>query len=124
MIYGIGTDVIEIERVKNQLEKVPGLKEKVFTPDEIIYCESKKRYEQHYSARFAAKEAFFKALGTGWSEGLAYIEVEIFNLENGKPEINLYGKSKEIADKKGIKKIFVSISHIKEMANAMVILEI
>ncbi len=124
MIYGIGTDIIEIERVKNQLEKVPGLKEKVFTPAEIAYCESKKRNEQNYAARFAAKEAFFKALGTGWRDGLAYHEVEMINLENGKPEIILYGKSKEATEKEGVKNIFVSVSHIREIANAMVILEI
>lgn len=124
MIFGVGTDIIETERVKNQLEQVPGLREKVFTPAEIEYCESKKRKEQNYAARFAAKEAFFKALGTGWRDGLAYIEVEMINLESGKPEIKLYGKSKDTADKAGIKNIFVSVSHIKEMANAVVILEI
>jgi holo-[acyl-carrier protein] synthase len=88
-----------------------------------MYSESKIRQEQNFAARFAAKEAFFKALGTGWSDGLAYIEVEMINQENGKPEIILYGKSKEMADKIGIKKIHVSVSHIKEIAHAVVLLE-
>ena len=123
MIYGVGTDIIEVKRVKKQLEKISGLKEKLFSPLEIAYCESKKYAEQHFTARFAAKEAFFKALGTGWRNGLAYKEIELINNELGKPEIKLYGKSKEFANKEKIKTIHVSISHIKNIANAIVILE-
>lgn len=124
MIYGLGTDIIEVERVKKQLDKVSGLKEKLFTLYETRYCESKRHSEQHFAARFAAKEAFFKALGTGWRNGLAYNEIEVHNNELGKPEIKLYGKSKEFATKENIKTIHISISHIKNIANAIVILEI
>lgn len=124
MIYGIGTDIIENERVKIQLKKVAGLKEQLFTDLEIHYCESKKFHEQHFAARFAAKEAFFKAIGTGWRYGLAYKEIEVFNDEEGKPGIRLHGKSREFADKENIKTIHISISHSKEIANAVVVLEI
>jgi len=123
LIYGVGTDIIEVKRVKKQLDKISGLKEKLFTQLEIEYCESKRHNEQHFAARFAAKEAFFKALGTGWRNGLAYQEIEVFNNELGKPEIKLYGKSREFADKEKIKTIHISISHIKDIANAVVILE-
>lgn len=123
MIYGIGTDIIEVKRVKKQLDKISGLKEKLFSPLEIEYCQSKRHHEQHFAARFAAKEAFFKALGTGWRNGLAYKEVEVYNNELGKPKIKLYGKSREFADKENINSIHISISHIKNIANAIVILE-
>ncbi|MEN8123103.1 MAG: holo-ACP synthase [Bacteroidota bacterium] len=123
MIYGVGTDIIEVKRVKKQLDKISGLKEKLYTPLEIAYCESQKYTEQHFAARFAAKEAFLKALGTGWRNGLAYNEIEVFNNKLGKPEIKLYGKSQEFADKEHINSIHISISHINNIANAMVILE-
>jgi holo-[acyl-carrier protein] synthase len=124
LIYGVGTDIIETNRVKSQLERVSGLKEQLFTNLEIQYCESKKHREQHFAARFAVKEAFFKAIGTGWRYGLAYKEIEVINNEEGKPNLRLHGKSREFADKENIKSIHISISHIKEIANAIVILEI
>ena len=123
MIYGLGTDIVEVKRVKEQLDKISGLKEKLYTPLEIEYCETKRHNEQHFAARFAAKEAFFKALGTGWRNGLAYTEIEVYNNGLGKPQIKLYGKSKEFTDKENIKSIHISISHIKDIANAVVILE-
>ena len=123
MIYGVGTDIIEVKRVKKQLDKISGLKEKLFSPLEITYCESKKYAEQHFTGRFAAKEAFFKALGTGWRNGLEYNEIEVYNNELGKPKIKLYGKSKKFANKENINSIHISISHIKNIATAVVILE-
>ncbi len=123
MIYGIGTDIIEIERVKKQLIEISGLKEKLFTQTEIEYCNSKKHSYQNFAARFAAKEAFFKALGTGWRYGMSFNEIEIINNQLGKPEIITHGKSKEFADKENIKTIHISISHIKDVASATVILE-
>lgn len=123
MIYGIGTDIIEIERVKKQLIEISGLKEKLFTQSEIAYCNSKKYSHQHFAGRFAAKEAFFKALGTGWRYGMSFNEIEIINNQLGKPEIITHGKSKTFADKEDIKKIHISISHIKDIASATVILE-
>ncbi|MBT3209318.1 MAG: holo-ACP synthase [Bacteroidetes bacterium] len=123
MILGIGTDIIEVERFKKQIEKVDGLLEKLFTENEIRYCQSKKFPEQHLAARFAAKESFFKAIGTGWRYGLQHNEIEITNDELGKPNIKITGKSKEICEKYNIKNINVSLSHLKEIVNAVVIIE-
>ena len=121
MIIGIGTDIIEVERVSKANGK-EAFKKKIFTEREIAYCESQKK-EESYAARFAAKEAFFKALGTGWRDGMGITEVEIVNNELGKPEIALSGKAKEIFEAKGGTHIHVSLSHIKSMAIAYVILE-
>lgn len=123
MIFGIGTDIIEVERVGKQISKVNGFKEKIFTPNEIKYCESRKNKAQNYAARFAAKEAFFKAIGTGWRGGLAFNEIEVVNNELGKPEINLYGETKKLIEKDRIENIYVSLSHVKNLASAIVILE-
>lgn len=123
MIFGIGTDLIEVERVSGKMEKKAGFKELVFSADEIIYCEARTYKYEHYAARFAAKEAFLKALGTGWSKGTAFNEIEIYNDEEGKPEFRFHGlTAKTIADLK-LGKIFVSLSHLKTMACAMVIIE-
>ncbi len=123
MIFGIGTDLIEVERVADKMEKKQGFKELVFSADEIIYCEARTYKYEHYAARFAAKEAFLKAIGTGWRNGTAFNEIEIYNDEEGKPEIRFHGlTAKTIADLK-LGKIFVSLSHLKTMACAMVIIE-
>ncbi len=94
MIYGTGIDIIEVKRVKNQLIRNEGLREKIYTQKEITYCESKRHSYRYYAARFAAKEAFFKALGTGWRYGFEFKEIEISNNELGKPEITCSGKIK------------------------------
>jgi holo-[acyl-carrier protein] synthase len=123
MIFGIGTDLIEVERVAEKMEKKQGFKELVFSADEIIYCEARTYKYEHYAARFAAKEAFLKAIGTGWRNGTAFNEIEIYNDDEGKPEIRFHGlTAKTIADLK-LGKIFVSLSHLKTMACAMVIIE-
>jgi holo-[acyl-carrier protein] synthase len=123
MIFGIGTDLIEVERVAEKMEKKQGFKELVFSAGEIIYCEARTYKYEHYAARFAAKEAFLKAIGTGWRNGTAFNEIEIYNDEEGKPEIRFHGlTAKTIADLK-LGKIFVSLSHLKTMACAMVIIE-
>ena len=123
MIFGIGTDLIEVERVAEKMEKKAGFKELVFSADEIIYCEARTFKYEHYAARFAAKEAFLKAIGTGWRNGTAFNEIEIYNDEEGKPEIRFHGlTATTIADLK-LGKIFVSLSHLKTMACAMVVIE-
>ena len=123
MIFGIGTDMIEVERVAGKMEKKAGFKELVFSAHEITYCEARTFRYEHYAARFAAKEAFLKALGTGWRSGTAFNEIEIYNDEEGKPEFRFYGiTAKTIADLK-LGNIFVSLSHLKTIASAMVIIE-
>ena len=124
MIFGVGTDIIEVDRVLLQLTKNEGLKLELFSPEEIKYCESKKYPEQHFAGRFAAKEAFFKALGTGWGSGYVFDQLEILNNESGRPEFIVKGKVEEFIKTTGISKIHVSISHLKTIANAFVILEI
>ena len=124
MIFGIGTDLIEVNRVAEKIEKTEQFKHHVFSAREIEYCESKKikKYES-YAARFAAKEALFKALGTGWTSGTAFNEVEILNDEHGKPEFIFYGNTKNYINDLKFVKISLSLSHINEIAMAMVIIE-
>lgn len=124
MITGIGTDIIEVDRIAKRLKDDPGLKESLFTTSEIDYCESKKFPYQHFAARFSAKEAFFKALGTGWRYGMKYTEIEILNDELGKPYVKNSGKVLDEITKRGILQVHVSLSHLKEVANAMIVLEI
>jgi len=123
MTFGVGIDMIEVERVASGINKESGFREMVFSATEIAYCESKKNKFEHYAARFAAKEAFFKALGTGWVENTLFNEVEVINNADGKPEIRLLGSTLSTVDARGITKILVSLSHIRETASAVVILE-
>jgi len=117
MIIGVGIDIIEIERVKKAVSK-NHFKASVFTEHEQSYCESRgKNSAASYAARFAAKEAFFKAMGTGIFTKLT--DVEIINDERGAPHINLRGRAKE----KISAKISVSLSHSKEFATAICIIE-
>jgi len=123
MISGIGQDIIEVDRVAQKIGKEKGFREMVFSKNEIRYCESKPNKFQHYAARFAAKEAFFKAIGTGWKNGTAFNEVEVFHQEEGRPGISLLGKTAETLAGMNISKIFVSISHLRSMASAVVVIE-
>ncbi len=123
MIAGLGTDIIEVGRIKEKLLADEGFRNSIFTHVEIEYCESKKNKAENYAARYAAKEAFFKALGTGWRYGMAWREIEIINDELGKPDIKVSGKVQEYIERSKIKNIHVSLSHIKDMVNAIVIIE-
>ena len=124
MIYGLGTDIIEVERIRKFISKGEAFKDRVFTKKEREYSDSHRDPAPFYAARFAAKEAFVKALGTGFIEGIFFDQIEVYHVELGKPEIRLSGKAKEVAEEKGITKIFISISHIKDWANAVAILEV
>ena len=124
MIFGIGTDIIEVKRIKKRLEDNDALRKKLYTKAEQDYCESANVVMyQSYAARFAAKEAFFKALGTGYRYGMAFHEIEVLNDELGKPFIEPHGKVKEYLKNNKIKHIHLTISHVKKMANAFVVLE-
>ena len=123
MIFGIGTDIIEVKRVKRLIEKGSRFKERIFTSREIEYCDSKRNSAENYAARFAAKEAFLKAIGTGWRGGFTFKDVEILKDKLGKPEIRLHGKAEKFVKDQKISKVQVSLSHIKEFANAVVTLE-
>lgn len=123
MIFGIGTDIIEVDRIRGFISKGESFKQRVFTDPEIAYCDSHRDPAPFYAARFSAKEAFVKALGTGFINGIGFNQIELYHDELGKPEIRLTGKALEVAEEKGITKIHVSISHVKECANAVVLLE-
>lgn len=123
MILGLGTDIVEVARVKTKITKEHGFREYVFSANEISYCEKKAHKYEHYAARFAAKEAFLKALGTGWANGTSFNEIEVINAENGKPGIILLGGTKDYVATLAIKTIWLTMAHVKEMATATVIVE-
>ncbi len=123
MILGIGIDMIEVERMADKMGRAEGFCELVFSKNEIAYCESKKHKFEHYAARFAAKEAFYKAIGTGWKNGTAFNQIEISNDEKGKPSMVLLGETSQLIEQMGIKSIHVSLTHIRSMASAVVIIE-
>lgn len=123
MIAGIGIDMVEVGRIAEKLAKNNGFRELVFSATEITYCETKTNKAEHYAARFAAKEAFFKAIGTGWLNGTAFNEVEIINNEQGKPAINFLSETKVTIDALQLGNIFVSLTHIKTAASAVVVIE-
>ena len=123
MIKGVGTDIIEVERVASKIQKENGFRELVFSTEEIKYCENKTNKFEHYAARFAAKEALGKALGLGWAEGTTINEVEILNNIDGKPYINFIGETANQIASLNLGNIHVSLSHIKTFATAVVIIE-
>lgn len=125
MIYGLGTDIVDVARLGAKIAKGNGFKEFVFTPHEIAYCEQQVHSEEHYAARFAAKEALLKAMGTGFMHGgVLFNEIEITNDANGKPLLELIGNASSRYEQLQIKQILVSLSHIKTTAVATVIIEV
>jgi len=121
MILGIGTDIIEVDHVRKAITQ-KGFKQKVYSEREIEYCDKDEKGER-YAARYAAKEAFSKAMGTGWADNVEIPSVEILNDQKGKPYIVLSGKALDLFKAIGGINIQVSISHIKETAIAFVIIE-
>ncbi len=118
---GIGIDIIEIERVKEALDRRPRLRERIFSPEEIAYCQGKRCPATSFAARFAAKEAVRKACSDGFGdEIMPWREIEIVS-ETGKPRVRLSGKSARLAEKKGITNFLVSLSHCKTYACAVVL---
>ncbi len=123
MVAGIGIDIIEIKRIKRVLENNPAFREKVFTAREIAYCDSKASSELSYAVRFAAKEAFMKALGTGWNHEVSWSEIETVSEQSGPPILRISGRTAETLAKRGITFWHLSLSHEKEYAVACVVLE-
>lgn len=116
--------MIEVERVRATIERTPRFRERVFTRAERDYCDSRGAARaQHYAARFAAKEAAMKALGTGWSGGLAWHDVEITRDEAGKPSLNFRKRALELFQLSGATRAHISLAHTAEHAIAQVILE-
>lgn len=123
-IIGHGVDIIEISRIARSLDRhEEAFLTKCFTQREIDDAGSSTRRAEHLAARFAAKEAALKAIGTGWSQGIGWTDVETVRLDSGKPELCVTGKAKEIADSMGIDRWFISLSHTGSDAIASVIAE-
>jgi holo-[acyl-carrier protein] synthase len=123
MIVGIGIDIVEIHRISAALQGTQAMEQRVFTPEEISFCSKRKNKYQHFGGRFAAKEATMKALGTGWSQGIRWKDVEISSDESGKPILTFHGKAREIFENSGALHTWVSITHSSEHAVAVVVLE-
>jgi len=121
MIIGIGVDLVKIGRIE-KAAKGSGFLERVFTEREREYCSRQKYPAQHYAARFAAKESILKAIGTGWSGGVRWIDMEVLHGEGGGPIVNLSGRVKDMMDLKGVKQVMLSYSHDEGYAVAQVIL--
>jgi holo-[acyl-carrier protein] synthase len=124
MIVGMGIDVAEVKRIQAVMEsQKERFLRRVYTQEEIAYCEQFKNKFERYAGRFAAKEAAMKALGTGWSRGVRWVDVEVVRKRGGRPTISLKGEAKKIADALGVKNIALSITHTAEQAIAQVIFE-
>jgi holo-[acyl-carrier protein] synthase len=124
MIVGTGVDLAEVPRIKASIERF-GAKfiDRIYTPAEIAYVERKANKFERYAARFAAKEAGMKAIGTGWHHGVTWKDFEVVNLPSGKPTLRFYGVAAQFANRLGVKNVALSITHTKELGMAHVILE-
>jgi holo-[acyl-carrier protein] synthase len=125
MIVGIGVDLFSVTRVEEEIDKEEhGLRDQIFTPEEIAYCRSKRYPGQHYAARFAAKEAVFKALGAASLSGQHWRDVEVHSdPHTGRSRVMLHGDVKKAAESLGVTNVFVSLSHTRDWAVASVVLE-
>ena len=118
-IIGIGTDIVECLRIAQMIERHGELfLTRVFTPREIEYCSSRKAATQHYAGRWAAKESVLKAMGTGWTRGISWRDIEVRNDEGGKPAIALGGGAREVCEQMQIAEMLISISHCRSHATA------
>ncbi len=124
MIVGIGIDIVEIKRLRATLERQRDrFLRRVFTSAEREYCDAHRDPVPHYAVRFAAKEALFKAIGTGWAKGVSWLDVEVVRGREGPPTIALSGEAKKVSDLMAVQSLLVSLSHSVESAAAIVILE-
>ena len=124
MIVGSGIDLCEVPRIEEAITRYGArFLERLFTPHEIAYADRKANRFERYAARFAAKEAGMKALGTGWRGGLGWQDLEVANLPSGRPTLRLHGKAAEIAERLGVRNVSLSLTHTAAQAMAIVILE-
>lgn len=124
MIVAIGIDIIEVNRVREVLERTPRFAERVFTAAEREYCDSRGAVAaQHYAARFAAKEAALKAFQTGWRGGISWQDVEVGARDSGAPYLIFHGHVRELFERSGATAVHLSLSHTSEHAIAEVVLE-
>jgi holo-[acyl-carrier protein] synthase len=124
MIVGVGVDLAEVHRIRASFERFgERFRDRIYTPLEIAYCERKANRFERYAARFAAKEAGMKAIGTGMRRGVRWKDFEVVNLPSGKPTLRFHGKAAGFASALGVSNIALSITHTAETALAHVILE-
>ena len=124
MITGIGIDVVQNERIRDSIQRFGDrFLNRIYTEGEIEYCKKCAQPEIHYAARFAAKEAAFKALGTGWTAGVKWKDVEVVRLPSGRPELHLHGEALNHATAAGATRFHVSLTHDQLISSAVVILE-
>jgi holo-[acyl-carrier protein] synthase len=121
-IIGLGIDIVEVARIENAVNKRKNFLEKIYTPEEIKTNPKGEFRFQELAGRFAVKEAFFKAIKSGWRRGVTFSDVVVLNEPSGAPYVRLTGKAKDIADSLGVTKIFVSISHTTDLATGIVII--
>jgi holo-[acyl-carrier protein] synthase len=124
MIVGSGIDIAEVPRIRNSIDRFgERFLARIYTQGEIRYCQSKANSVERYAARFAAKEAAMKALGTGWSHGVRWRDIEVSREPGGRPTLVFHGKAAEFAGRMGALHVALSLSHTTEQAIAQVILE-
>jgi len=124
MIVGTGIDIAEVPRIAQAMERFGArFLQRIFTESEMRYCDSKANRVERYAARFAAKEAAMKALGTGWNHGVRWRDCEVTRQSGGRPTMTFHGRAGEFASRLGVKNIAVSLTHTAEQAMALVILE-
>lgn len=117
-LAGIGVDMVEIARMEKILARHPNFARRVFTEEERAYCDRLARPAQHYAARFAAREAVLKALGTGFSRGIGFADVHVARNEAGQPQALLSGRAAEIAHEQGVREVALSLSYTHDVAVA------
>ncbi|MFN7936841.1 MAG: holo-[acyl-carrier-protein] synthase [Bryobacteraceae bacterium] len=124
MILGTGIDLAEVGRIREAVERYgERFVQRIYTPVEIAYVERKANKFERFAARFAAKEAGMKAIGTGWRKGVRWQDFEVVNLPGGRPTLRLHGVAAEVAAGMGVKRIHLSLTHTAEQGMAFVILE-
>jgi holo-[acyl-carrier protein] synthase len=124
MILGIGIDLVEVSRVDDLVARYgERALRRLFTAAEVERCGRSRAPSESLAARFAAKEAFFKAVGTGWSRGLAWTEVEVVSAPSGAPELRLSGAAERLARERGVSRIHLSLTHTDTLASAYLLLE-
>jgi holo-[acyl-carrier protein] synthase len=124
MIVGTGVDLAEVPRIRASIERFGSkFTDRVFTPLEIAYVERKANKYERYAARFAAKEAGMKAIGTGWRKGVTWQDFEVANMPSGRPTLRLQGVAAQVAKNLGVRQISLSLTHTAELGMAHVILE-
>lgn len=118
-IVGLGTDIVEIVRIGRMIERHGELfLQRVYTEEEIRYCQRRKECYPHFAGRWAAKEAVMKTLGTGWTKGVGWQDIEVCSAKSGQPSIAIHGSAREYARQLGIDEVLISISHCRAYATA------